>query len=125
MIRKKFGKSVIAVMLSLGLMFSGSAETMMPIGTTVMVEAATKKLTLNVANKNVYVGISAKLNVKTTKGAKLSYKTSNKKIVTVDGKGNIKGRNRVFPLLVPIRQTAHIPGKAFDQKKRRWNVDSR
>lgn len=92
MIRKKFGKSVIAVMLSLGLMFSGSAETMMPIGTTVMVEAATKKLTLNVANKNVYVGISAKLNVKTTKGAKLSYKTSNKKIVTVDGKGNIKGR---------------------------------
>ena len=92
MIRKKFGKSVIAVMLSLGLMFSGSAETMMPIGTTVMVEAATKKLTLNVANKNVYVGTSAKLNVKTTKGAKLSYKTSNKKIVTVDGKGNIKGR---------------------------------
>lgn len=92
MIRKKFGKSVIAVMLSLGLMFSGSVETMMPIGTTVMVEAATKKLTLNVANKNVYVGISAKLNVKTTKGAKLSYKTSNKKIVTVDGKGNIKGR---------------------------------
>ena len=92
MIRKKFGKSVIAVMLSLGLMFSGSAETMMPIGTTVMVEAATKKLTLNVANKNVYVGTSAKLNVKTTKGAKLSYKTSNKKIATIDNKGNIKGR---------------------------------
>ena len=92
MIRKKFGKSVIAVMLSLGLMFSGSAETMMPIGTTVMVEAATKKLTLNVANKNVYVGTSAKLNVKTTKGAKLSYKTSNKKIVIVDSRGNIKGR---------------------------------
>lgn len=92
MIRKKFGKSVIAVMLSLGLMFSGSAETMMPIGTTVMVEAATKKLTLNVANKNVYVGISAKLNVKTTKGAKLTYSSSNKGIVTVDKKGNIKAR---------------------------------
>lgn len=63
MIRKKFGKSVIAVMLSLGLMFSGSVETMMPIGTTVMVEAATNKLRLSVSNKNIYVGASAKLNV--------------------------------------------------------------
>lgn len=92
MIRKKFGKSVIAVMLSLGLMFSGSAETMMPIGTTVMVEAATNKLTLSVSNKNIYVGASAKLNAKTTKGAKLTYSSSNKGIVTVDKKGNIKAR---------------------------------
>lgn len=92
MIRKKFGKSVIAVMLSLGLMFSGSVETMMPIGTTVMVEAATNKLTLSVSNKNIYVGASAKLNAKTTKGAKLTYSSSNKGIVTVDKKGNIKAR---------------------------------
>lgn len=92
MIRKKFGKSVIAVMLSLGLMFSGSVETMMPIGTTVMVEAATNKLRLSVSNKNIYVGASAKLNAKTTKGAKLTYSSSNKGIVTVDKKGNIKAR---------------------------------
>ena len=49
-------------------------------------------MSVKASNKNVYVGSSAKLNVKATKGAKLSYKTSNKKIATIDNKGNIKGR---------------------------------
>ena len=92
MLKKKITKGIAVVTLSLGLVFSGTSATVAPIGTTVTVEAASKNMSVKVSNKNVYVGSSAKLNVKATKGAKLSYKTSNKKIATIDNKGNIKGR---------------------------------
>lgn len=92
MLKKKITKGIAVVTLSLGLVFSGTSATVAPIGTTVTVEAASKNMSVKASNKNVYVGSSAKLNVKATKGAKLSYKTSNTKIATIDNKGNIKGR---------------------------------
>lgn len=58
----------------------------------VTVEAATKKLSLKVGNKKAYVGKTTKISAKATKGAKLSYKTSNKKIATVSSKGVITGK---------------------------------
>lgn len=59
---------------------------------TTTVEAATKKLSLKVGNKKIYVGKTTKISAKATKGAKLSYKTSNKKIATVSSKGVITGK---------------------------------
>ena len=59
---------------------------------TTTVEAATKKLSLKASNKKVYVGKNTKISAKATKGAKLSYKTSNKKIATVSSKGVITGK---------------------------------
>ena len=92
---KKRAKSILALVLALGLTAPSSTGLVEPVSMVSTVEAATNRLTLSVANKNVYVGASAKLNVKATKGAKLSYKTSNKKIVTVDSKGNIKGKRQI------------------------------
>ena len=90
---RKRAKSILALVLALGLTVpSGSTGLVEPVSMVSTVEAATNRLTLSVANKNVYVGDSAKLNVKATKGAKLTYRTSNKGIVTVNSKGNIKGR---------------------------------
>ncbi len=89
---RKKSKRFLALLLAFGLTVPSSTGLVEPVSMVSTVQAATKKLTLKASNKNVYVGSSAKLNVKATKGAKLSYKTSNKKIVTVDGKGNIKGR---------------------------------
>ena len=89
---RKRAKNILALILAFGLTVPGQTGFVEPVSMVSTVQAATNKLTLSVSNKNIYVGVSAKLNVKTTKGAKLSYKTSNKKIVTVDGKGNIKGR---------------------------------
>ena len=79
-------------MLIVGFVISSSFGPFEPVSMVSTVQAATNKLTLKASNKNVYVGSSAKLNVKATKGAKLTYRTSNKRIVTVDSKGNIKGR---------------------------------
>ena len=59
---------------------------------TITVEAATKKLSLKVGNKKAYVGKTTKISAKATNGAKLSYKTSNKKIATVNSKGVITGK---------------------------------
>ena len=67
-------------------------ETEMPMITTT-VEAAVRSISLKVYNKKVYAGKSIKINVKATKGAKLSYKTSNKKIATVNSKGVITGKS--------------------------------
>mgnify|MGYP000067119626 CR=1 FL=1 len=89
---KKRVKKILAFILAVGIVAPSQAGIVEPVSMVSTVEAATNTLTLNVSNKNIYVGASAKLNVKATKGAKLSYKTSNKKIVTVDSKGNIKGR---------------------------------
>lgn len=67
-------------------------ETKMPMITTT-VEAAVRSISLKVYNKKVYAGKSIKINAKATKGAKLSYKTSNKKIATVNSKGVITGKS--------------------------------
>ena len=61
---------------------------------TTTVEAATKKLSLKVGNKKAYVGKTTKISAKATKGAKLSYKTSNKKIATVSKTGKIKAKKK-------------------------------
>lgn len=89
---RKKSKRFLALLLAFGLTVPSSTGLVEPVSMVSTVQAATKKLTLKASNKNVYVGSSAKLNVKATKGAKLSYKTSNKKIATIDNKGNIKGR---------------------------------
>ena len=65
--------------------------TEIPVITTT-VEAAAKKVSLKASNKKVCVGKAVKINAKATKGAKLSYKTSNKKIATVNSKGVVTGK---------------------------------
>lgn len=89
---RKKSKRFLALLLAFGLTVPSSTGLVEPVSMVSTVQAATNKLTLKASNKNVYVGASAKLNAKATKGAKLSYKTSNKKIATIDNKGNIKGR---------------------------------
>ena len=59
---------------------------------TTTVEAAVKKVSLKAYNKKVYAGRSGKIKVKSTRGAKLSYKTSNKKIATVNSRGVVTGK---------------------------------
>ena len=59
---------------------------------TATVEAAAKKVSLKAYNKKVYAGRSGKIKVKSTRGAKLSYKTSNKKIATVNSRGVVTGK---------------------------------
>ena len=59
---------------------------------TTTVEAAVKKITLKASSKKVYAGKTVKINAKATKGAKLSYKTSNKKIATVSRRGVVTGK---------------------------------
>lgn len=89
---RKKSKRFLALLLAFGLTVPSSTGFVEPVSMVSTVQAATNKLTLSVSNKSIYVGASAKLNTKATKGAKLTYRTSNKGIVTVDGKGNIKGR---------------------------------
>ena len=89
---RKKSKRFLALLLAFGLTVPSSTGFVEPVSMVSTVQAATNKLTLSVSNKSIYVGASAKLNTKATKGAKLTYRTSNKGIVTVDGRGNIKGR---------------------------------
>ena len=89
---RKKSKRFLALLLAFGLTVPSSTGLVEPVSMVSTVQAANKKLTLKASNKNVYVGSSAKLNVKATKGTKLTYRTSNKGIVTVNSKGNIKGR---------------------------------
>lgn len=89
---KKLKTLAVAVVLSLTV---GSVPpvtgTEIPMITTT-VEAAAKKVSLKAANKKVYAGRIVKINAKATKGAKLSYKTSNKKIATVNSRGVVTGK---------------------------------
>ena len=89
---RKKSKRFLALLLAFGLTVPSSTGLVEPVSMVSTVEAATNALTLKVSNKNIYVGASAKLNAKATKGAKISYKSSNSSIVTVDSKGTIKGK---------------------------------
>lgn len=83
--------TAIVLTLSMGIMPSVPSTVDIPAVTTT-VEAASRKLSLKASNKKVYVGKTTKISAKATKGAKLSYKTSNKKIATVNSKGVITGK---------------------------------
>ena len=83
--------AVIVLTLSMGIMPSVPSTVNIPAVTTT-VEAASRKLSLKASNKKAYVGKNTKISAKATKGAKLSYKTSNKKIATVSSKGVITGK---------------------------------
>lgn len=83
--------AVIVLTLSMGIMPSVPSTVNIPAVTTT-VEAASRKLSLKASNKRAYVGKNTKISAKATKGAKLSYKTSNKKIATVSSKGVITGK---------------------------------
>lgn len=90
---KKLKTLAVAVVLSLTVgAIPPVTGTEIPMITTT-VEAAAKKVSLKAYNKKVYAGRSGKIKVKSTRGAKLSYKTSNKKIATVNSKGVITGKN--------------------------------
>ncbi len=82
---------VLACTMTLGTMPTASNVTALP-AVTQTVEAAAKSVTLKVSNKKVYAGRSGKIKVKSTRGAKLSYKTSNKKIATVNRNGVVTGK---------------------------------
>ena len=82
---------VLACTMTLGTMPTASNVTVLP-AVTQTVEAAAKSVTLKVSNKKVYAGRSGKIKVKSTRGAKLSYKTSNKKIATVNSRGVVTGK---------------------------------
>ena len=84
----------LAMALALTMMIGAvppATGTEIPVITTT-VEAAAKKVSLKASNKKVCVGKAVKINAKATKGAKLSYKTSNKKIATVNSKGVVTGK---------------------------------
>ena len=83
--------AVIVLTLSMGIMPSVPSTVNIPAVTTT-VEAASRKLSLKASNKKAYVGKNTKISAKATKGTKLSYKTSNKKIATVSSKGVITGK---------------------------------
>lgn len=83
--------TAIVLTISMGIMPSVSSTVDIPAVTTT-VEAASRKLSLKVSNKKAYVGKTTKISAKATNGAKLSYKTSNKKIATVNSKGVITGK---------------------------------
>lgn len=83
--------AVIACTMALGAAPSVPGTSSLPAVTTT-VEAAAKNVTLKVSGKKVKVGKKVKLNAKATKGAKLSYKSSNKKIATVSRRGVITGK---------------------------------
>ena len=90
---KKLKTLAVAVVLSLTIgAVPPATGTEIPMITTT-VEAAAKKVYLKAYNKKVYAGRAVKINAKATKGAKLSYKTSNKKIATVNSKGVITGKS--------------------------------
>lgn len=91
MFKKKITKGIAVVTLSLGLVFSGSAGAVAPIGTTVTVEAASKNMSVKASCGSVYVGSSKKISVKAPKGSKISYKSLNS-YVSTDSKGNVKGK---------------------------------
>ena len=82
---------VLACTMTLGTMPTASNVTALP-AVTQTVEAAAKSVTLKVSNKKVYAGRSGKIKVKSTRGAKLSYKSSNKKIATVNRNGVVTGK---------------------------------
>ena len=82
---------VLACTMMLGTMPSSIDAGSLP-AITQTVEAAAKKVSLKAYNKKVYVGRSGKIKVKSTRGAKLSYKTSNKKIATVNRNGVVTGK---------------------------------
>ena len=83
--------AAFAMTLAIGTIPPVSGTTELPAIITT-VEAATRKVSLKVSNKRAYVGKTTKVSAKATKGAKLSYKTSNKKIATVSSKGVITGK---------------------------------
>lgn len=93
MITKKLKSlaAALAMTLAIGAVPPVSGVSELPVLTTT-VEAAAKKVSLKVSNKKAYVGKTTKISAKATKGARLSYKTSNKKIATVNSKGVIKGK---------------------------------
>ena len=73
---KKLKTLAVAVVLSLTIgAVPPVTGTEIPMITTT-VEAAAKKVSLKAYNKKVYVGRSGKIKVKSTRGAKLSYKVS-------------------------------------------------
>lgn len=89
---KKLKTLAVAVVLSLTVgAVAPVTGTEIPMITT-SVEAAAKKVSLKASNKKVYAGRIAKINAKATKGAKLSYKTSNKKIAMVNSRGVVTGK---------------------------------
>lgn len=84
---------VLACTMMLGTMPSSIDAGSLP-AITQTVEAAAKKVTLKASNKKVCAGKTVKINAKAMKGAKLSYKSSNKKIATVNRNGVVTGRYR-------------------------------
>lgn len=89
---KKLKTLAVAVVLSLTVgAVAPVTGTEIPMITT-SVEAAAKKVSLKASNKKVYAGRIVKINAKATKGAKLSYKTSNKKIAMVNSRGVVTGK---------------------------------
>lgn len=82
---------VLACTMMLGTMPSSMDAGSLP-AITQTVEAAAKKVSVRASNKKVYAGKTVKINAKATRGAKLSYKTSNKKIATVNRNGVVTGK---------------------------------
>lgn len=82
---------VLACTMMLGTMPSSMDAGSLP-AITQTVEAAAKKVSVRASNKKVYAGKTVKINAKATRGAKLSYKTSNKKIATVNSRGVVTGK---------------------------------
>ena len=88
--RGKFQNLAKVIVLSLAL--SMTVQTVAPISTAIVAEAAAKKVkvSLNVTKKTIEVGESFTLKVKGTK-KKVSFKSNKKSVATVTKKGEVTG----------------------------------
>ena len=121
---KKLKTLAVAVVLSLTVgAVPPVTGTEIPMITTT-VEAAAKKVSLKAYNKKVYAGRSGKIKVKSTRGAKLSYKTSNKKIATVNSKGVITGKSAGTAKTTRIQAIAELQKRKTEIQNRLQNGQS-
>ena len=91
--RKKIKTLAAALVLVLVLALGSMPQAVLPsMDTAVEVQAAARKLTLKAYGKKAYVGKTAKIHAKATKGARLTYRSSNKKVAAVSSKGVVTGK---------------------------------
>ena len=87
---KKLLRSVFVFVLAFSLVLGTGAFT--NVG-TINVNAATAQVKITPNSKTIYVGKTTKLKVKKkAKKAKLTWKSSNKRVATVNKKGVVTGR---------------------------------
>ena len=84
--------TVLACSMVLGTVPPVEGVSGLPALTMSAEAAAPKKLTIKASGTTVYAGKSVKLDAKVTKGAKVTYKSSDKSVAAINAKGILTGR---------------------------------